>query len=185
MANPRSICALILVVMAVAACGDDPFQVRWEENLRERVLYSLDRDERNRPAGFEMLTGNTVIIEGPGAIGQWDFALDRSDGVLALYPPRAFGVTSNAGIAPIPGADFDEVREAPADTLAYRTRDPVPLEAGTVYVIRTREQQGSFGRRCRYYGKLEAVEIDSEGGVFRFVFDTSPDCNNRSLVPPT
>ena len=181
----RLIPALVLLAMATVACGDDPFLVRWTEDPRERVIYSLDRDERNRPSAFEMLQGRQVVLESPEAIGRWDFALDRQAGELVLLPPRALGVTSDAGIAPIPGVRYEDVREAPRDTAAYVMRTPVPLEMGTIYVIRTHQQPGPFGQQCSYYGKVEPLEIDSATGVFRFLFDTSPDCNNRSLVPPS
>jgi hypothetical protein len=55
---------------------------------------------------------------------------------------------------------------------------------GTIYVIRTRTVDGGFGRACQFFGKVEALEIDPVAGVVRIVQDTSPDCNNRSLVPP-
>ncbi len=185
MAIRRVIPALILVAMATVACGDDPFLVRWTEDPRERVIYSLDREERNRPSAFEMLQGQRVVLESPEAIGRWDFALDRQGGALVLVPPRALGVTSDAGIARIPNVSYEQVREAPRDTAAYVTRSAVPLEMGTIYVIRTHRQPGRFGQQCSYYGKVEPLEIDDANGVLRFLFDTSPDCNNRSLVPPS
>jgi len=76
------------------------------------------------------------------------------------------------------------MRRAPSDTLLYVTDKPVPVELGTIYVVRTHEQIGSYGRICVYYGKLEPLEIDLQAGVLRFLQDTSPVCNNRSLLPP-
>ena len=67
---------------------------------------------------------------------------------------------------------------------ASPTKDAVPAELGTIYVVRTHEQLGSYNRLCVYYGKLEPIEIDVTLGTFHFRHDTSPDCNNRSLVPP-
>jgi len=184
-ATRRILPFFILVALATAACGDDPFLVRWTENPREQVIFSLDREERNRPAAFEMRQGEPVVLESPAAVGRWDFALDRQGGQLVLLPPQALGVQSDAGIAPIPGVSFDDVLEAPADTAAYMVREPVALEMGTVYAIRTHRQPGSFGRQCNFYGKIEPLDIDQAQGVVRFVFDTSPDCNNRRLVPPS
>lgn len=185
MATRRIIPVFILLALTTAACGDDPFLVRWAENPRERVIYSLDREERNRPAAFEMLQGQSVVLESPSAVGRWDFALDREDGNLVLVPPLALGVQSDAGIAPIPGVEFAEVHQAPGDTAAYNVRQPIPLEMGTVYVIRTHRQPGSFGRQCNFFGKIEPIEIDHAQGILRFLFDTSPDCNNLNLVPPS
>jgi hypothetical protein len=174
---------LLLAAGALSACGDDPFRIEWEENPTEATLYTLDRDELNRPSAYDMLARRPVVVESVEITGQWDFAVDRVDGQLVLLPPRALGVESQAAVVPLPGLTFEGLREAPADTAMYVTREPVPIEFGTVYVIRTRQQTGRFGQRCNFYGKLEAVEVDTEEGVFRFVSDTSPECNSRRLVP--
>jgi hypothetical protein len=179
----RTLAALVLVATA-AACGEDPFAFQWVENPRETTLYSLDRDERNRPTAFGMLNGERVVLENPATSGRWDFALDTRDGGLVLLPPRAVGVQSRAGIVEFPDVRFDEVREAPSDTAVYVTRDPVPLRMGSIYVVRTREQPGSFGQVCVFYGKVQPLEIDPVAGTLLFRFDTSPDCNNPRLVPP-
>jgi hypothetical protein len=175
---------ILLAALAGAACQEDPFIVRWVEDPKEAVIYALDREELSRPSAFHMLHKEAIVIEDPLSQGQWDFALDRQDGGMVFLPPRALGVVSRAGIAPIEGVDFAEVREAPGDTLLYSTRQPVPIVLGTIYVIRTHQQPGSFGQVCVYYGKVRPLEIDEEAGVLRFLHDVSPDCNNRSLVPP-
>lgn len=182
--RPLLVAALLLLVAALPACGDDPFLFRWTENPREALLYSLDREERNRPTAFGMLNGERVILENPATSGRWDFALDTRNGALVLLPPRAVGVQSRAGIVEFPDVRFDEVREAPSDTAVYVTRDPVPLRMGSIYVVRTREQPGSFGQVCVFYGKMQPLEMDPVAGTLLFRFDTSPDCNNPRLVPP-
>ncbi len=182
----------LITVLAVAALltgCDDPFEFRWEESPLESTLYSLDREELYTPSGYNLLERRAVVIESPTTEGRWDFALDRRDGAMYLLPPRSLNVIvdgrpSRAGIAPIPQTTFEDVREAPADTLLYTTREPVPLELGTVYVIRTFEQGGRFGQRCFFYGKVEPLEIDLERGALLFKHDVSPVCNDRRLVPP-
>lgn len=182
--RPALVLAALVGTSLLAACGDDPFQFNWVENPREALLFSLDRDERNRPTAFEMLQGQRVVLESVGAAGLWDFALDTRDGALVFLPPRAVGVQSRAGIVEFPGLRFDELREAPSDTAAYVTREPVPVRLGSVYAVRTRQQSGAFGQACVYYGKVQPLEIDVENGTLLFRFDTSPDCNNPRLVPP-
>jgi len=174
----------LAVALAVAGCGDDPFQINWEENPQETVLFALDREELNRPSGFNMLERRSVIVEAPAAEGRWDFAVDRQDGGFVLLPPNLLGVQSRAGIASIPGVEWDDVREAPRDTLAFNMDAPVPTEPGTIYVVRTHQQMDLFGRQCVFYGKLEPIEMDVDQGVFRFRHDTNPRCNDRSLVAP-
>lgn len=174
---------VLSAVLVVAACGDDPFAIPWIENPRESLLFSLDREEFDRPSGFEMLLGLRVIIESPGAGGNWDWALDRREGELVMLPPSMLGITSRAAIAPVPGVSFDQLEEAPADTLLYVTNDPVPVRLGTTYVVRTREQSDGFGRICQFFGKVEPLEVDHEAGTLRFLYDTSPVCNDRRLIP--
>ena len=78
----------------------------------------------------------------------------------------------------------EDVLEAPSDTTAYSAEDPVPVESGTVYVGRTDQAIGAFGRRCVYYARLEPVLIDVAGGTLTFVYDASPVCNSLRLIPP-
>ncbi|TVR64397.1 MAG: hypothetical protein EA422_06640 [Gemmatimonadales bacterium] len=184
--NRRLLVLLFLwigLLFTATACGDDPFQIQWSENPAETTLYAMDRQELNRPSAFDMLQRRRVVLESPQTQGRWDFAVDRQGGSLVLLPPRALGVTSQAAIAPMPGVSFEELREAPSDTTLYITRDPVPLQVGNTYAVRTHEQRGRFGQICTYYGKLEVVGLRSEDGVLIFRHDTSPECNSRRLVP--
>ncbi len=173
-----------VLIMLLTACGDDPFLLRWQANPQEAVLLTLDRTELNTASGFNMLEGLAVVIEDPRTEGNWDFAVERQGGGMALLPPGVLGVISRSAIVPFPGVDFDEVRRAPTDTLVYVTDEAVQLQLGTTYVVRTYEQLGSFGRVCVFYGKVRPLEIDLQVGSLRFLHDTSPDCNNRNLVPP-
>lgn len=177
-------CVAAAILLLLSGCGDDPFLLRWTENPQEAILFALDRDELNTPAGFNMLARSTVVIEDPLAQGNWDFSIERREGRMHFLPPSILGVASRAAIVPLAGTTFEDVRRAPRDTLLYVTEEPVPAELGTIYVIRTHEQVGRFGQLCVYYGKVEPLEIDLELGTLRFLHDTSPDCNNRRLVPP-
>lgn len=176
--------SLALLGVVLSACGDDPFVLRWQENPREATLFSLDRPELNRPQAFDMLQGRRVIVQSAQEAGGWDFAVDRQDGEMVFLPPRTLGLVSTAALAAFPNVSFDELTEAPADTAAYISREPVPIRTGSLYVVRTHQQPGAFGQFCLYYGKLEPLEVNPETGTVRFLYDTSPDCNNRSLVPP-
>ena len=89
-----------------------------------------------------------------------------------------------ARIIPMGDMEFDEVRRAPSDTTLYIGDEPVPVEIGHIYVIRTRQKAGLYGQRCVYYGKFEPLEKDPVAGTMSFVFDVSPVCNSRKLYPP-
>jgi hypothetical protein len=171
-------------VIALAACGDDPFAVNWTPAPDTVLLYSLARPELNLVSGFNFRRRLTVRIEDPESTGSWDMAVDTRGGQIVLLPPGALGVESWARIAPVPGETFESLNEAPADTLLYASDEPVPATVGTVYVVRTERYAGAFGTRCVSYGKFEPLEVDPEDGILTMVFDVSPVCNDRRLIPP-
>lgn len=176
--------ATLLVALALAACDEDPFVIRWEASPDTAVLYSLARAEFALPSAFNFSLRSTVSIERPGAATQWDVALDTRNGQLVFVPPGALGITSRARVAEIPGQSFENVEEAPADTLLYSAQAPVPLQLGSVYIVRTDARSQTVGGGCSYYAKLEPLAIDTPTGYLQFVFDISPVCNDRRVVPP-
>ncbi len=182
--TPTWIAVVFLGTLALGGCGRDPFQIDWVESPDTVTLYSLARPQLNLVSGFDFYNRIAVRIEDSEATGNWDIAVDTRNGKIVLLAPGALGVNSKARIARIPGTTFADVVEAPADTTLYTATSPVPAELGSVYVIRTRQGYGSFGRVCVYYAKLEPLEIDPVGGTLRFVFDASPSCNDRKLIPP-
>ena len=193
-ANPRlplrrrrfSLLAVLLTMGAVgaAACGDDPFKIDWVESPDTVVRYSLARPDLNKVSGFDFYNRYALVVEDAESTGNWDFAVGTRNGRIVLLPPGALGVTSKARVAALKGRTFADVTEAPADTLLYEARNPVPVELGTIYVWRTRQGYGSFGRVCVYYAKMEALAVDPAAGTLQFVFDSSRVCNDRSLIPP-
>ena len=176
----------IAVLVVVSACGDDPFAIRWELQADTVLLYSLARTQPNLDSGFSFRRGDIgpVRIEAATATGTWDVALDTRGGQLVLLPPGALGVPSRARVTALPGMSRLDVLEAPSDTTVYSADEPVVVESGTVYVIRTDRAIGAFGTRCVYYARLEPVVIDVAGGTLTFVYDASPVCNSLRLIPP-
>ncbi|MDH3272059.1 MAG: hypothetical protein OEN56_12035 [Gemmatimonadota bacterium] len=172
------------VLVASAACSDDPFAFDWNDAPDTVQLYSLARPELNLVNAFNFLQGSPVLVEAPQATGSWDVAVDTRAGEIVLLPPGALNVVGAAKIAPLEGMTLDDVTRAPADTLVYIGDKPVPVRMGTIYVVRTNRQRGAFGRLCNYYAKLEAVTIDVAGGTLTFREVTNPVCNDRDLIPP-
>lgn len=186
---PRGRSAVLAALVAVgsvgaAACGDDPFRIDWVESPDTVTLHALTRPVMNVPSGFDFINRIAVRIESPNATGNWDLAVDTRGGQVVLLPPGSLGVASKAQVAVLPGRTLADVTEAPADTALYSARLPVPVQPGTVYVWRTRQSFGSWGLLCVYYAKMEPLAIDPVGGTLTFAFDSSPVCNDRSLVPP-
>jgi len=160
-------------------------RVNWQENPDTVILFSLARPELNLRSGFDFINRTPIRIESPEATGKWDMVLDTHEGGLVLLPPGALGITgTKARIIPMGPMDFDAVRRAPSDTTLYVGDKPVPVEIGHVYVVRTRQQAGFYGRQCVYYGKFEPLEQDPAEGTLKFVLDVSPVCNSRKLYPP-
>ncbi len=83
----------------------------------------------------------------------------------------------------MPDTAFDDVLEAPEDSTLYTKDQPIPIEAGSVYVFRTHEGPSQFGVPCVFWGKLETTEVEPVVGTVVFIYDVSPLCDDRGLVP--
>lgn len=175
---------LVLGVGLVAACGDDPFDLNWIAQPQEVTLFSLDRPELNLPAAFNFVQRQSLRIQTPEAVGRWDLAVDTQGGELVFLPPGALNIPSTARVTVLPDTEFDDVIDAPADSTLYRSSEPVAIDTANVYVFRTHQVSGRFGQVCVYYGKLEPLVVDAATGQVRFLFDVSPVCNSRRLIPP-
>ena len=178
------------LLMGFAACSEDPFAYDWYDSSDTTFLYSVASPQPNLPSGFNFyerasrISDGRVRVEQAGATGNWDVAVGTQGSSLVLLPPGALGITARAAVATMTGVAFDDIQQAPGDTLVYELNNPIPVVAGTTYVVRTNRQGGSFGSSCVYYAKLEPVAIDVAGGKLTFRFVASPICNNRELVSP-
>lgn len=179
----RSGILLGLGTLLLAGCDDDPFAQEWFENRTQTTVYALDHPDEVSPTAWDLLPRQGRRIEDPRTEDDWDFAVDVDGGTMYLLPPRALGVSSRVGIHRVPDVEWDDVREAPADTAAYVTREPVEVGEDDIYVVRTREQTDQFGRRCIFYAKVQPEEVDTDRLRLRFTFDVNPGCNDRNLVP--
>lgn len=187
-AHPYRFRFFLLVPLAwvvAAACGDDPFEPQWTAAPDSALIYSLALPDVNLPSAFGFTPGvrSAIVIETPGATGQWDIALDTQGAQLVFLPPGALGINSRARIMALPGVDFADVVEAPRDTTLYVADEPLVVTAGTTYVVQTNLIMGSFSN-CLYYAKLEPFAVDVAQGTVEFLYDASPICNDRRLVPP-
>jgi len=180
-----AIATLVALSVGLAACGDDPFRLNWSDAPDTVQIYSLSRPELNLQSGFSFVPPPAAtVIERPGATGGWDVALDTQGGELVLMPPGALGITSRAALSIVGAVNFDDVRQAPEDTLLYDANRPASLSPGVVYVVRSNRAVGSYGSSCVYYAKMEPVTIDVGTGTLKFRYVASPVCNSRDLVAP-
>jgi hypothetical protein len=176
--------AAAIAFATLTGCEDDPYAIRLNATPDTVVLYSLARPEPNLPSAFAFFDRARIQVEAPGSTGQWDVALDTENGELVLKPPGALGISARAAIATLGSIPFDDVDEAPGDTLLYETDDPVVMSTGTVYAVRTNRRTGNFNATCVHYGKFEPLMVDVVGGVMEFRYVRSQVCNDRGLVPP-
>ncbi|MSR36047.1 MAG: hypothetical protein EXR95_05295 [Gemmatimonadetes bacterium] len=175
---------LLGLALLTAACDEQILEADWTPFPDTVVLYSLARPELSRESAYNFALRSPVRLEVPGATGEWDVALDTRLGQLVLLPPGVLGVVSRARVLALPGQNFRQVEVAPADTMLYSATLAVPLALTTTYVIRTDSRPTQFGGSCVYFAKLQPLALDVAEGRIRFVFDASPVCNDRRLVPP-
>lgn len=180
----RPLAVLALLLPALPACDDDPFAIDWQSNPDTVLLYSLARPELNLLSAIDFVGRFPVKIESPSVAGEWDLAVDTQGDELVFLPPGAVGIQdSKARIAELPGVSFEDLKKAPEDSTLYVGDRGLPIHMGSTYAFRTRQERGFYGQLCVFYGKLEPLDVDVELGRVTFVFDVSPECNKRKLVP--
>ena len=168
----------------LTGCGENIFDQKWTRaNVETVLIYSLARPEINLPSGFDFVTRFTVEIQAVGATGAWDLVLDTQDGQLVFLPPGALGITSTTMVLALPGMAFDDVLRAPKDTTLYSRDLPVPVDPGTVYVLRTHKAPGRFGGSCLRYAKFQPLAIEPVQETVEFTFDVNTRCDDRALIP--
>lgn len=169
-------------LLSMAGC-DDPTWVEWYNVPDTTLLYSLARPEMDLLSAMDLVYGYRVSVEAAGASGSWDLVLDTRDEQLVLEGSGFFGMSGGAAVATIAGATLESVQEAPRDTILYSADVPVPVEMGSVYVIRTRKVTDYYGYTCVYFAKLEPLGVDLEAQSLSFRYLVNPNCNSRDLSP--
>jgi len=170
----------VVSALALGACDEEITDFNWPAATDTVVLFSLARPELELESAFNFAERATIPLQRAGAATQWDIAVDTRAGQLVLLPPGALGITSRARVTTISGQTFDQLEEAPADTLLYTASEAVPVQLNGLYVVRT----GIAGSGCSYYAKMQPLAIDVAAGRLEFKYDTNPFCNDRRLVPP-
>ena len=170
--------------LGLTGCGENIFEQTWTVARVDTVLiYSLARPELNLPSAFDFVERRLVKIQAAGATGSWDLLLDTQDGQLVFLLPGALNITSETLILAMPEMAFDDVLRAPKDTTLYTRDGPVPVETGTVYVLRTHKGPNRFGLLCVFYGKIQPLVIEPAYGTVQFAYDVNRLCDDRALIP--
>ena len=176
---------LLAVALVIAGCGDTGTGVtQWTAVTDTTTIYSLQRPELTLKSAFNFHDRATVSVEATDASTVWDIALDTRGGTLVIVPPGALGIKSQVRILQLPGVTFDNVVEAPADTLLYTATQTLPVVLNGLYIIKTDLRSTGSGASCSYYAKMSPIAIDITAQSLTFINGASPICNDRRLIPP-
>lgn len=171
-------------LLALGGCEDPINPIPWINFPDTAELYSLARAEYvDRPGAYDFLQrGGSVRVVESLALPPFTFDIafsEDEEGGFVLLPTGFFpDATARSGILIDDTASFDGLRRAPSGD--YTVEEPVPAQAGVIYVVRSRQA----GNGCRNYGKMEILDLGADG-IMRIRTLINPNCGDRSLVPNT
>lgn len=177
--------ALLLPLASGLAACDDPFGGREAFLVSDTVtLAAPSTDSLNMGSALNLLGAGLVVF--PERIGDafpqpsWDVALRVVDGQLLLRPSPTDARRIGARITRARDVDFAGSRRAPESREEYAV-DPVALEVGRVYFVRSRAY-GQAGIRCVNFAKVQPLELSAAAGTARFAVVANGICNDRRLT---
>ena len=180
----RAAVLFFALAFGLTGCGRNIFEQKWTLADVDTVqIYSLARPELNLPSGFDFVARLPFVLKSTGATSSWDVLLDTRDGQLVFLLPGTLGLTTATLVLPMPETAFDDVIKAPKDTTLYTRDMPLPVETGTLYVVRTHKGQDRLGLSCVFYGKFQPLVIEPARGSVQFVYDVNVLCDDRALIP--
>lgn len=182
----RAVRVIGALALALSAACDDGFgPATWDPTPVTSVIYSLSRpDLIGQPSAYDFVNLRRIVVESPGATGDWDIALTEQGGQLVFITAGTIpGIDADVRIAETSHRTLSAALEAPSDTAEY-TRGPVVVRDDAVYIIRTRTAGCiSFGAGP-YYGKFQVLSVDAGVGAIEIAAVRNPYCSNRDLIPP-
>jgi hypothetical protein len=182
----RAVRSALLTAAAAFAAGcnsDSPSIITWTGAADTTAIYSASRPEfAGRISGFDFTSGFRVAIDAPGTAGNFDIALIDQGSSLALVPNGVLeSKTNGAGLYAATDV-FENLVEAPKDTLVYKRTGTFPLPTGQIYVIRSRDASCSGVGGGFYYSKLQVLDVNVQRGTATFRWVRNPFCDDRALV---
>lgn len=182
--RPTRRAALVVLAAALAAAGcQDPLgnaQRPLPSEPLSTALVDFRTGELDEPSAFRISSARPAL---PHQDSDWDFVYWVTEGDEPQFRARSVVIddSSDAGLNRVE-ASFEGLEEAPAE--GYVTDEPVPIDPGAVYAVRSR-QDPRVGIQCRRYGKLEVTEVDPAAGTVEFRHLVNPNCEERNLEPDT
>ena len=170
-------------ILLLQACSTTVADVPWTSTVDTVTIYSLSNPDLTLPSAYNFEGRTRVHVEDTGQ-RSWDMALNTRAGQLVVEAPGALGITdSKARILALPGQPFAALQQAPSDTLLYSTTTPIPADLNTSYVVVTDLRANAVGTTCQYYAKMQPIALNTAVGSMQFIYDVSPVCFDRRLVP--
>lgn len=174
---------LAIATFLLAACGDaNLLPPATQPTIEDTVtLWALNGTDVAFPSAYDIIGAERVRTDQSGAFDfLFDFRPVSGDTVPVLVPRGAEGLTDDVGILRTT-ALFDTLRLAPSD--GYEFHAPVPVDTGTVVIVRSRLQSCNFGLSYGLYGKLQPLVISRTERWIQFKLRYDPNCGYRGLGP--
>jgi hypothetical protein len=165
----------LLPLALAAACSDDDLGTASNENVVDTVtIFSLVGTPITSPSGFNINEGAVRTDQ-----RQFEFAYNNpADGPRVFLPQAALGITTGSaepGLQEL-SESFDEIRSARSN--GYVTEEPVPVQVGQRYMLRSRV---ICGTGVPLYAKLEILSLEPESATFKVLVNRN--CGFRDLDP--
>lgn len=172
----------VLLAATLTAC-EDPLSSRRAPVPDEpslATLTSLEDGTLREPSAFDVTGPEAVRTDQTSG---WDFVLRRSDGGGLEFAPRnvIVATSSSAGLQRSESS-FEELDQVPEG--GYRTDEPVPVEAGGVYAVRSRPDP-AVRVTCLRFMKMEVLSVDGEAGRVEIRYLGNPNCGRRTVAAGT
>jgi hypothetical protein len=176
----RDAVGIAVLVWVVSSCSDPFSQFLGDVPLEPTTVELTDFRTASLQAhtAFDVVGSRTVRIDQTGG---WDYLFEIGEsGTLQLTP---FATVSNqfseAGLQHV-DKTFEGLRNAPSS--GYVIDQPTEVTEGDVLAAISRRDPSVRGR-CRYYAKIEILEIDEAARTIRFMHLINPNCEDRVLIP--
>jgi hypothetical protein len=177
------VCQCVMGAVLLSGCDDSSGLPDAAIPNVERIdtIWALVGTPISTPSGYSLEPVNGSRRVRTDLFTSFDFAYNVADGRHVFLPRAALGIDTANAVNPgfrARSESFDAITAAPSD--GYITEEPVVIEAGQRYVVRSRVT-------CLIgvpkYAKLEIVrfEIDQRLVIFRML--TNDNCGYRGLEP--
>jgi hypothetical protein len=179
------VCLLGLPLFGALTACDDPLARQPVLLLRDTVVIGVPVEDRELASAIDMVRERAFGVlrfpERPEHALEWDFALRRAEGGLALRALSPGAGQARPGLAAT-GEAFEAMRLAPTGGARY-TSDLVPLVEGQSFYMRSRQYISPFGNLCVKFGKVQVLTLDVAAGTAELELVINDSCFDERLVP--